>query len=765
MHGSDVVFGERVVLLGDAPAALPARVLLPGPGSTVAARAYHAVDVVAERRRAEAAEALSVRLTLQDDVDIAAAARLCPPSAAASRYAEAVLDLGMWRGKIENCQPGARLAALLEERPDAAAPAPGTGVVMGATITLPALPGGSAAALGVVGKAAAPGAVGMAAAPGVVGTATGVITGRATAAGAGRQIKVFATNPAFAPVPLDGDVWPDTVLATVQARQKLISHLQAEQYADIAALSGCYPGIHQFLATELALALHVTDTEAASLLCVAETLRDRLPETRRALRAGRIDDVKAQAIVRATAGCNPEVARAVERSVLPDAPQITAVAVRRRAGRAVIAADPDGAADRHRTASSERHVWRQPDVDGMARLGVFGPAQDVDTVWRAITACADAPRAPDDTRPLGARRFDALTTICTDIMAGGGWAGLRLPDKGRARPAVVVTVPFSMLLGHRAPGELHGHGPVCTEQALAMVAGGDLYRMICDPVSGTMLDYGHTRYSPPPHLAEFVRRRDGECPMASCHQPAERGHLDHIVPARPNPVTGKPTLGTTSADNLAPLCPHHHLGKDAGRGFALERAADGTYTWTTPLGRIYAWRPDPHWHPDTDPVPRDPLAKYHESRCGPGNANSHNGLRLLTVENEDWADGFVSDRTVVHQRDDPSAAFDRSAAGMGVRRRADDAIPVWHIRQDMPHGIGAAEASPSAHPCDRDGKARGSPPCVARSDGSSPRRADRSSPPGSECSSPRRADGSSPRRPDKSQPPSVSRPLDDLPPF
>jgi hypothetical protein len=127
--------------------------------------------------------------------------------------------------------------------------------------------------------------------------------------------------------------------------------------------------------------------------------------------------------------------------------------------------------------------------------------------------------------------------------------------------------------------------------------------MLCDPESGALRDYGHTRYRPPPHLEAFVRHRDGECPMPTCHHPAERGQIDHIVPARPDPVTGTPTLGATSAGNLAAPCHHHHLAKDAGRGFTLHRDPnDGGYTWTTPLGYTYTWQPDPLWHPDTDPI-------------------------------------------------------------------------------------------------------------------------------------------------------------------
>ena len=564
MHGSGVAFGERVVYLtADHRYPLPPRVLLPGPGVTVAERADNAIDPVSAQQTKEARLELGMSLYDQCDVDIPSAERIYPPSSYDYRYAQAVLDWGDWSHHLDQCPPGAKLAALLEERPNAPQPPPGAGTVLNDTIQL----GGKD----------------------------------------GLTLRKIFTDPKLEPVPAPdpNDVWPRTVLESVVARQRLISHLQAEQYDDLATLSACYPGIHQFLATEVGLALHLTDSESADLVSTAEALRNRLPDTGKALRDGRIDDAKAMAIVHATANCSAGDAHRVEQTVLPDAENVTATAVRRRAGRAVIAIDPDGAAHRHREAKKERHIWRNPEPDGMGRLGIYASAEDIDTIWRAVTAVADAIKTPGDTRRLGERRADAMVLICSDILNAGGWDRIRLPDKGFARPRINVTVPYTVLLGHRAPCELDGHGPIPTEQALPLISVGDLYRIICDPESGMVLDYGHERYRPPPHLQEFVRLRDQECPLPTCHHPAERGQVDHIKPARPDPVTGKPTYGTTSADNLGTPCPHHHLSKDAGRGFRLVRSDDGAYNWTTPLGFSYSWRPEPRWHQDTDAVDGD----------------------------------------------------------------------------------------------------------------------------------------------------------------
>jgi hypothetical protein len=44
--------------------------------------------------------------------------------------------------------------------------------------------------------------------------------------------------------------------------------------------------------------------------------------------------------------------------------------------------------------------------------------------------------------------------------------------------------------------------------------------------------------------------------------------------------------GQTRPDNLAPLCRRHHRAKTF-RGWAYVRNADGTYTWTSPHGRMF----------------------------------------------------------------------------------------------------------------------------------------------------------------------------------
>ncbi|NNG36496.1 HNH endonuclease signature motif containing protein, partial [Nakamurella aerolata] len=99
-------------------------------------------------------------------------------------------------------------------------------------------------------------------------------------------------------------------------------------------------------------------------------------------------------------------------------------------------------------------------------------------------------------------------------------------------------------------------------------------------------------YVPPEWLAEQIRTRDRTCVAPGCRQPAARTEIDHRIPYQAG--------GATSADNLNLLCKHHHRAKDGG-GWTLTRTSDGTYHWTSPLGRTHTREPETWWQP-TDPT-------------------------------------------------------------------------------------------------------------------------------------------------------------------
>jgi hypothetical protein len=172
---------------------------------------------------------------------------------------------------------------------------------------------------------------------------------------------------------------------------------------------------------------------------------------------------------------------------------------------------------------------------------------------------------------------------------------------------------MSTLLGlDEEPADLAGFGPVSAETARALAAGGVWRRLVTDPMSGAVLDVGRTRYRPTAAISDHVRARDRTCVQPACSAPAASCDLDHTreFHARRGRDPDDEPLGTTSAENLGPLCHRDHLVKTEG-GFRLRQRAPGEFVWVTPTGHVYEVHPgvdvDP---PDPRPAPPDTRSEF-----------------------------------------------------------------------------------------------------------------------------------------------------------
>jgi hypothetical protein len=135
---------------------------------------------------------------------------------------------------------------------------------------------------------------------------------------------------------------------------------------------------------------------------------------------------------------------------------------------------------------------------------------------------------------------------------------------------------------------------------LAFEAGSTWRRLVTDPLSGQLLDYGRTTYRPPVGLAEFVKARDMTCRTPTCTRPATACHLDHVI-AWP--------AGATSQDNLQAQCDHDHRLKHEGR-WRHQVSTDpqhppGTIIITSPTGHVYL----SYRHVYTEPIRKHPAPK------------------------------------------------------------------------------------------------------------------------------------------------------------
>lgn len=344
---------------------------------------------------------------------------------------------------------------------------------------------------------------------------------------------------------------------------------------------------------ELAAALHLSLSAAQDRLDLARDLAGRLTGTAEALRTGALSPYKAEVLAKGVRHLSDALAAAVEARVLPAAPGQTAGELRRAVARAVLALDPQGAADRAAEAVRHRGVEAFPLYDGMGGICAELAAADVQTVMAGLDCEAarilhrhrQAGTQADEVPGASARRADALL-----LWAQRALAEPNPPDVQGRRPRVQVTVSLRTLLGlDETPGELAGYGPIDADTARRLAADGTWRRLVTDPLSGAVLDYGRTTYQPPADLREFILARYPMCTFPGCDRPARRCQLDHIVEWKDG--------GFTCDGNLHPTCLRHHICKTKD-GWTVTRDDDGRITWTSPAGKAYTTAPATVGEPD-----------------------------------------------------------------------------------------------------------------------------------------------------------------------
>jgi hypothetical protein len=101
-----------------------------------------------------------------------------------------------------------------------------------------------------------------------------------------------------------------------------------------------------------------------------------------------IDTAKARAVDDATVVLSDEHAKKVEARVLPKAAEQTLAQLKAALARAVIAADPEGAEERHREARRDRRVAVTAEPDGMGTLWAMLTATDAAGAFTWLTRLA-----------------------------------------------------------------------------------------------------------------------------------------------------------------------------------------------------------------------------------------------------------------------------------------------------------------------------------------------------------------------------------------
>ncbi|GAT71596.1 HNH endonuclease signature motif containing protein [Microbacterium hydrocarbonoxydans] len=196
----------------------------------------------------------------------------------------------------------------------------------------------------------------------------------------------------------------------------------------------------------------------------------------------------------------------------------------------------------------------------------------------ALDPDLDVEHLPTDERTIDQVRADLATDLllASDPSEANG-TGL---DGILAR--IQVTVAATTLAGaDERPAELDGHGPIHPDIARDLAGrNGGWTRLFHDP-SG-MLTQTDT-YSPTEGMRRFLRARDQHCRFPGCRMPVHRCQVDH------NHDHAKG--GRTEISNLGHFCTAHHVLKhpdvDERHRWSARQLPDGSFQWTSPLGRLY----------------------------------------------------------------------------------------------------------------------------------------------------------------------------------
>ena len=396
------------------------------------------------------------------------------------------------------------------------------------------------------------------------------------------------------------------------ALERQSSWLQAAMQRAIVAVAGVeagqsdgpFNGVDEAEREDVSSALRLSAGTAQMRIDVARTLVNHLPNTCSALATGELSAAHATVIAKETAaairdGLSEFAIFSIEQKAIAHAEFHTPSQVAQQVRGAIAKFAPATFEETVEKARDTRRVSCYNDIDGMSTVVAILPAEDAQTVMKAIEAfiikgssvfdlSADA-RGTDargtDARGTDARGTDARSADMKRADALTALAGFALAASSEdvalhRRPITVnVTIDLPTLLGlNENPGQLAGYGAIPASVARALASDGKWKRFITDPQTGALLDYGRETYSPPQALIDFLIARDRTCRFPGCRRSAALSDLDHAQSWEEG--------GTTSLDNLGALCRRHHLLKTHG-GWSIESRADGSCTWTSPLGKVY----------------------------------------------------------------------------------------------------------------------------------------------------------------------------------
>jgi len=258
---------------------------------------------------------------------------------------------------------------------------------------------------------------------------------------------------------------------------------------------------------ELTLALRRTDGEMAYQLHDDRRLMS-LPVLYAVFAAGECTQRHVSAFLDLTRDLREDDVLAVDAEVSARAASMTCSGFRRVVRKTVAALDTRSEQDKKKARRPRIGARCVPQPDGLVTIAATMPAADGIAYLTELNRRADATRTSDDERTHGERQIDVLRDALHDAantQTGDTSTPTRNPSR---RVEIQVVIDHRALLGLRDdPAELLGYGSITAADVRAMLTqpGTVLRRLVTDPITGVLVDYGKTRYRPDAHLKGLTK--------------------------------------------------------------------------------------------------------------------------------------------------------------------------------------------------------------------------------------------------------------------
>ncbi|WP_243845018.1 hypothetical protein [Mumia sp. ZJ1417] len=176
------------------------------------------------------------------------------------------------------------------------------------------------------------------------------------------------------------------------------------------------------LFAEIAMARQASATAGETTYRLARDLEDH-PEAHALLRDGEVNQAVVAAVCRETVSLDPSTRAEVDRELAPQLRELGPKRAAAAARRLVLDHEPHAAYERTVRAREERHVHLRPELDAMAMLSIYAPAEQLVGVWHRLDAGASARRSDGDLRTIAQLACDlALEALSGNGVTSGGAA-------------------------------------------------------------------------------------------------------------------------------------------------------------------------------------------------------------------------------------------------------------------------------------------------------------------------------------------------------